>query len=78
MLDVSDTGQARSRREWPYREREDGYTGRERMLGVGDVGQTGELPGLAIQGDKMLDVSDVCGRGVGGSGHMGRQDAGCR
>ena len=32
----------------------------------------GEWVGVVIRGDKMLDVGDVCRRGVGGSGYIGR------
>jgi len=48
MLDVSNIGQAGSRREWPYREREDSYIKRERILDISNIGQTEELLGLAI------------------------------
>jgi len=34
--------------------------------------------GVAIRGDKMLDIGNIYRRGVGRSGYIGRQDTGYR
>jgi len=43
------------------------------MLDAGAVGQTGELPGLAIRRERLLDVGDVCGQELPGLAIQGER-----